>query len=281
MRTIEVVLTRGRRKYSGPSGWNELKKPSLYRKLYRLSRIGFHIPTTRFMALRLVYRMPERVSKLFFAPKTVSPTAEGSLLDDSDRTVLIGHQLLDTVQWIWDRFPNRRWHYKTLWVLWKRFQGPDDEFRGMTFQQFMFAERHFEETLKPERYRQGVLMLAATLYVPRGRAFDPERIARHARWLRWVPGDLLEAIAHNYIGIRYQFTLDFPEVFESDPDDDENKVRKVRSATSAGWLDVALSLVGENIPLLHEYEKEELWMVMKVLQNAMIRNKELAEQNKK
>jgi hypothetical protein len=264
MKTIQIQTHQSIHSYTGPKGWEEVKSPSLFLQLFRLSVIGLAVPAARFMALRLVYAMPERVSKLLFNPK-----------QDIERHLLLGEQLMETVRWIWDEVPRRRWHVPTLRVGWRTLHGPGDRLQHMTFGQFMFVERYFEATQEEgKNYQQDMRYLAACLYLPKGEGFRKDSLSARARWMNTVPKDQLQAIRLNYLGLRYQLTLDFKEVFHA-PGEEPAKKPTPPSATQAGWLDVALDLAGEDIRKLHDYEAEDLFLFMKLLQKVVIRARKM------
>lgn len=265
MKTIQLQTNQKTHTYTGPKGWEEVSTAQLFLQLYRLSVIGLTVPAARFIALRLVYRMPERVSKLLFNPK-----------QDMERHLLLGSELMNTVRWIWDELPRRRWHLPALRVKWGRLHGPGDRLKHMTFGQFMFVERYFESTQEEgKNYADDMRHLVACLYLPRKTAFDPETVSTRARWMATVPPDQQQAVRMNYLGLRYQLTLDFKEVFCAPGDVPSAKP----SATQAGWLDVALDLAGEDIRKLHDYETTDLFVMMKVLQKAVLRAREMKKVN--
>ena len=266
--------------YSGPASWDELMSQRQFLRLFKLSRIATNATYARFLALRIVYKMPRRVVKLFFSNPDRIPD-ETDFFSPSDRAVLLGIQLMDTVAWVWDKVPLTRWYYPSLRIFGRKFKGTEDGFRGITFGQYMFSERFFD-ALQNENtdYKTNLQLFLGTIYRPTSqKSFDSSKIESNAKWLRWLPKQKQESIAYNYAGLRYQLTKEFPDVF---PKPKEHDKESAQAKGSSGWLDVALSLSGKDLNMLYTYENADLWLVMKVLSNVIKENKALEElRNKK
>jgi hypothetical protein len=268
------------KKYVGPDSWDTLTSQRQFLRLFKLSRVSTSAKFARFLALKIVYGIPKHVVKLFFDNPDRIPE-ESDFLSPSDRAILLGVQLMETVEWVWDKVPMSRWYYPSVLVFLKKFKGPEDGFGGLTFGQYMFSERFFDALQNEnEDYKTNLQLFLATLYRPGSqKIFDPGKIEQYAKWLQWIPKQKQEAIVFNYAGLRYQLTKDFPEVF---PKARDKESESLQAKNASGWLDVALSLTGKDLTMLKAYESADLWLVMKVLTNVIRENKAMEElRNKK
>ncbi len=271
-------LTINEQNYRGPSTWDEIKTSKQYLRLFKLSRVAVSAPFARFHSLKIIYGIPRRVTKLFFQNPNRLPE-ESDFLSPSDRAILLGMQLMETVKWVWDKIPVRRFFHQQIHIFGRTFSGPGDGFGEMKFGQYMFAERYFDALRKEgEDYKENMHLFIAALYRrDNGKDWSKTEIDRNLRWLRWMSPKKQEAIVFNYAGLRYQLTQDFKEVFPV-PTEGETQTKKAKNAS--GWLDIVLSLSEKNIEMLYTYEKADLFLVMKVLTNTIIQNKEISANSK-
>jgi hypothetical protein len=259
--------------YTGPSSWDEIQTTKQYLRLFKLSRVAVRSTLARFHALKLVYGIPRKVSKLFFENNDRIPE-ESDFLSPSDRAVLLGEHLMETVQWVWNNMPLRKFRYQAIRILGRKFYGPGDSFSEMKFGQYMFVERFFEALQKDSQdYKTNMHLFLASLYRRNNNVeWSKNEIDRNLWWVRWLSPKKQEAIVHNYAGIRYQLTQDFPDVF---PKPVAGATETVKAKNASGWLDIVLSISEKNIEMLYTYEKADLFLVMKVLTNTIRQNKEI------
>lgn len=266
-------LTINDQDYSGPSSWDELTTRKQYLKLFKLSRVAVSAPFARFLALKIIYGISKRVSKLFFDNRDRIPE-EKDFLSPSDRAILLGLQLMDTIQWIWDKLPLQKFHYQDIRIFGRKFNGPGDSFGEMKFGQYMFVERFFEALRKEgQDYKQNLHLFLASLYRRDNSAeWNKKEIDQNLKWVRWISPKTQEAIVFNYAGLRYQLTQDFKEVF---PKPAEGETQTAKAKNASGWLDILLSITEKDLRMLYSYENADLFLVMKVLTNVIRQNKEL------
>lgn len=266
MMELGIVIDGKQRNYSGPAKWDELKNARMYQAIFRLSRITAVYSPARFGAIALLFGIPRKIRKYLT-----------TVTDETDPDLLLTIDLLmQETGWIWDEHPRKVFFHQRLKVLWKRFDGPRDSFGEMSFGKFIFADRFFEQLKTSRDYKKTSRLFMAALYCPE-EGFHPKKIDELEKWMRLVPADVREAIIYNYAGLRMQLAENFPEVFEPPKAGDKPKADKM----ATGWLDVAINLAGDDLGKLGEYQKGDLFLVMKVLKNAVVRSKLLEENNPK
>lgn len=274
MNRIDLIVSGKKRTYTGPSGWEEVTSRKQFVRLTRLVFLGELIRSVRFAALKAVYGMSPFRAKELFSSKDYGRDHQDSILTTADQNAILGQKLLKTTDWIWNTLPHSKWHFPVIRILHKKYTGPGDGFSDMTFGQFIFVERYFSAIHKgADDYKFNLQMFLGSVFLEKGNPFMMDNISRNARWLRLLKPRTQEAILHNYSGLRNTLVRSFPEIFESDPDTKP----KQKTGKSSGWLDVALSLAGDDLAKLHTYEENNLWLVMKVIHNAVLRSREMEQ----
>lgn len=273
MNTIQLTVAGQLKTYKGVSSWEEVTSRKQYIRLTRLVYLGELVPAVKFAALRVIYGINPKNVRELFSSRDFSRLNEGSTITVAEYNALTGQRLMDTTNWIWATLPHDQWHFPALRIFHKRFTGPASGLSDMTFGQFIFVDRYYSTIHKDaEHYAEHLKLFVSALFLPKGKPFMMDNISRNATWVKFLKPKTQEAILHNYTGLRNSLVRTFPEIFEADPNAKPDKVLK---KSSSGWLDVAMSLAGDDLAKLHTYEENNLWLVMKVIHNAVLRNREM------
>lgn len=266
MDSIQFKTSSGYKTYSGASSWDELGSKKLFLRLFKLSRIAVDAPFARFMAGKILFKVPGRYLKALFGdPRRLED--EQTLTSNSDLSILLGLQFMAHISWVWEKMPKRTWYFPSMRIFGRKYESISDGLSEMTFGQFMFVERYFEQcTDENAKYAENLRLFLACLYRPQGSGFNHKDIERIAWWMRFVPSTRKEAILFNYTGLREHLCVRFPEIFpKPDPND-----KTVKKKGSSDWIDVALSLAGKDIEMFHAYENDDVWLVLKIIKNVIL-----------
>ena len=129
---------------------------------------------------------------------------------------------------ITDLFPLVEWLYntelktsKSLLPRYGKMVGPQTDFNGMTFVQYIVADPLFMDYLE-DRSEDVMNRLCAVLYVPNGERFNGDALP----WLpkiETVPTDVKEAMILNFMAMRRWFADCFPLLHDGNNEDDADE----------------------------------------------------------
>jgi len=176
------------------------------------------------------------------------------------------------------------WLFKHLPEL--KLYGPGDELENITFEELMHADQRLDQ-YKKTGDDVALSELVAVLMRPRRwfrpdpadirRPFNQHAIARRAKKIRKKMDIATQLAIHfNYVACRSRMTDYFKNLF---PDPDPDAPAKDNPATNENWLDVAIDLASQDPVLgrLHDIEKDNAYLVLKVLDRVIRQQRELQE----
>lgn len=270
MDTISIKTGSGIKDFKGAGIWDEIESTKQFVRLFKLSRFAVDSPHTRFFAAKLLYGLPDKYLMLIFNdPRRL--TDDDMMLSGADRSLLMGMALMENMEWVWNEGPKVKWFFTDIFIWGRKFTSIGDNFAGLTFGQFMWVERYFELCINENaHYEKNLHLFLGSLYSASGEGFNHKSIESDAKWMRWMSKGKKEAILFNYTGLRDQLAKAFPAIFPP-PDPNASAAKPVKSAS--GWIDVALSLAGKDIRMFHEYEQDDVWLVLKIISNVIEQSK--------
>ena len=290
MNTIEIYISPKRGKPSvlhliGPSCWKELS----HRQAIALTRLRTRVdaqPETLFVALRLLYRLKPRHQRWLFDVNFLRTQSVPA--DELPLLLEHGQNMLDTLHWIGQEdsdasflqcFRRYDFHYGTprIWIKQALnrtpYQGPADGLGNSTFAEFMAADK---------AYRAGNLpLLAAVLYRPAEAsgeriAFDDKAAKARAVLFADLEPALLDRIAFSFGCTMLNLQRIFRHVFPKKPTAEEVHAEKTDKTNPGTWLDVAIGMAKFDVTKIHEIERINLYLALKVL-NEQIKQADLME----
>ena len=249
------VVVLGKRKFIGPSSWEEITPKHFLQLLNWRVQLGGE-PAGRFVLLQLWYGIRYR---------------DFRLLSDDDRVFLLSH--LDFL----DQRPER-WMLPQLRVNTRLYVGPGDGLEQLTFAEFMYAQAARDRFMATGLI-SNLSDLAAALY--RSKAifwqkagdaqrslFDSRRYDLESRNMSRLPETVLQGILMNYEGCLDRFPEQFEYLFKSSSESESE---------GGTWLDVGLGLARQTGALgtFAELERSNLFLVLTMLDAIMKENAEL------
>lgn len=194
-------------------------------------------------------------------------------------------QLTTTVEFTFEPVVKmEKWLFSSLPAL--KLYGPADELENITFEELMHADQRLDQ-YKHTGDEIALSELVAVLMRPRRwfrrngadirEAFNQHTITRRAERIRKrLDLDTQLAIHFNYVACRSRMTDYFKNLF---PDPDPDAVPGDKPATNDNWLDVAIDLASKDPVLgkLHDIEKDNVYLVLKVLDRVIRQNNEMKE----
>lgn len=266
MDSISIKTAAGIKEFNGPGSWDEIASAKQFLRLFKLSRFAVESPYTRFLAAKVLYGLPDKyLTRIFSDPRRL--TDGEMLLNHADRSVLMGMALMENMEWVWNESIEKRWFFPKVLLWGRRFVSIGDNFADLLFGQFMWVERYFELCINESAdYEKNLHLFLGSLYTASGEEFSHKAIESTAKWMGWMSKAKKEAILFNYTGLRDQLAKAFPAIFPP-PDPSNTPAKPVKSAS--GWIDVALTMAGKDIRMFHEYERDDVWLVLKIISNVI------------
>ncbi|GAB2780353.1 hypothetical protein GCM10027275_24870 [Rhabdobacter roseus] len=278
MREIKLLIGEKERVFRGPSCYAEVPEKMLL-PLRGLLSAGQQQAHYRLAIPCLLYGIPGDVISIFFDEKK---RHRYQAEDGEPATLtLLGEELLNTCNWVYTEAPPSFWILQRITVD-KRVQwAPAHQLANLTFGEFMLAETYLKRDLAKLcalLYRPGKSIWPYSRQDAR-RPFDESRVEPDAvRFRKPEYRALCETIAWNYQGMIPHLMQVFPHVFQKKKPDDL-AVPEAPNATP--WLDAALSMANEDPNRFRALEHENLYVVLKMLDNRIRQNKELEEKYRK
>ncbi len=150
---------------------------------------------------------------------------------------------------------------------------PKPKLSGVTFGQFIFAESYFT-SYQADKNKIDLHKFIASLYLPKLRHFNEDKIAAAALIVSRVKPEIPDAIVINYVLIKEWLALAYPLVFQHDQEDEETgKPKKLNKPnTSSAWLKIFENVVGDDLINQDKYAQLPLhnvlrWMTTKIKEN--------------
>jgi hypothetical protein len=281
MNTIELYIRGKRKVFSGPSCWAELT-PRQAVGVARLKASAADQPELLFAGLRLLYGMKPShqrwlFDRLFLLRKKLSA-------EQIEKALLQGQSLLDTLLWLGEPDPEARFmvqrfrrldfHYGRPGILlrrlidFRRYYGPADAMTESSFGEFMFAEAAFSTGNRA--------LLAAVLYRPKGEVFSRQRVDARLKRFTGLDAGLLGCIEQNYLDTKRRLQRRFPNVFPAHLS--ESSSTPAAPAKPTNWLEIAIGLAKLDPTKIPDIEKQNLYLVLKVLDEQIRQADELDRQ---
>ncbi|WP_028521965.1 hypothetical protein [Runella limosa] len=267
MNTIAILIGKKKHSYEGPSSYDECTSRQFV-QLVRLRQKAQTNAAVIFMLFRVVYGLKERISQTFFS---LNKMRHLNILEEEeqDQVTEQGVALLQTCNWVFEGQAPSKWLIRYLSSLPIRFEGPDDKLSNLTFEQFWYSELYYTQS--------NLAKMMAVLYCKRPiygkkKEFDSDKIDQNSKHFRQFEkfSELKDAIFFNYEGCRQWLATCFPHVFKSG----ESKSEK-----QGNWLDVAIGMAGDDPLKFNALKKENIYIVLKMLDNSLAQIEKLKEHN--
>lgn len=270
MNTISILIGKKKHNYEGPSCYDECTRGQ-YVQLVGLRKKAQTNAAVIFMLFRVVYGLKERISQAFFS---VEKMRRLNIYEEEEQDEVTeqGVALLGSCDWVFGGQAPSKWLVGHLWYRWRlvQFEGPADRLSNLTFEQFWYSELYY--------MRGDFLKMMAVLYwrkpvYGKKRGFDSEKIEANGRHFRQFErcGELKDAIFFNYEGCRQWLAGCFPRVFKSAGENQSEK--------QGNWLDVAIGMAGDDPLKFNALKKENIYIVLKMLDNSLGQIEKLKEHN--
>ncbi len=272
MRTIQIVIGGKPHSYTGPSSWAEVPEPMAV-KLFELVKAGLTKKYLLFAVPMLVYGIPHKVMKIFIDARIAFRKYQAG--DDNqnwESLTLLGENLLDTTNWVYNEEPPSTWLLNHINVNGRHYNACSDKLHNLTFGDFIFTEDYAGKDQAK---------LCAAIYQKRGFwpgthkrtpivHADVEKLAGKLRDEKFNTVRML--VAWNYAGMVQHLKQVFTEVFGT-PKDGDDLIHPPVSTTNQ-WMEAALEF-SENDPIkFHALEKENLYVALKMINNRIRQNKQ-------
>lgn len=263
MNSVIIQINKKKLQYEGPSSWEECS-PQQYVNLHRLREKAKLDAHAQFLLTRVVYDIPERYAQYFF-DKAAMEILGVKDEDEQDFLTQQGIALIETCAWVWSGEMPSKWMipiYRINVLL--EYYGPGDHLNLLTFEDFWYAELFYSQRnftkLMTILYRVKHSQSKSRLFL------NTEKINEYANRFAGMNVPYQEAIFFNYEGCRQYLALCFPHVFE----------KKTETTQPAGtWLDVAVGMAGDDPNKFNAYRKENLYIVLKMLENNLVQIEKL------
>lgn len=272
MRQIEVKINGKSHVYRGPSMWSEVPA-NMVLSLIKLVKESRKKNFLFLVIPQLLYGIPYDIMQIFTDPKR-GKRFQSENDDDPETLIMLGEQILDTCRWIFTEQPPTKWLIPQLSLGTRMFYAPKDKLADMTFGEFFFTEQYIGHD---------AAMLCAILY--RGKKwpswsgvknnprkdFDLDQAVRDAEIFRLAKHDEFRSyVEWNYAGMIANLAAAFPNAFQK-PNPDA-PAAPARSGSSP-WLDAALSMSEGNPIVFEKFEKTNLFLALKMLDDRIKQNK--------
>ncbi len=280
MDKIELYIRGEHHGFSGPEKWDEVT-PEMALKLMRLATMLKEKPYAAFMIAEILYGIPQKEIRWLFDRDYIVRCEPGISKEDIDTCIEQGMALMQHCAWVFEKEP------PTVWILKsftnrdarKHFYGPADSLATSTFEEFMFAEQFYADALieGPEQQENMAKLIACLYRVGNEKNLEEKNDARNPFTLASI--DVMykhfskldqavkDLVLFNYRGVRLDLAKGFPHIFSVSEEPPEND--------GGSWLDVACSLAGENLMNMSAIRTENIYVVLRYLDNRIKQANEL------
>ncbi|MBD2700150.1 hypothetical protein IC229_05855 [Spirosoma sp. BT702] len=286
----DFQLRIGKRTYpfSGPSAWSELTAHQAV-SLWRFRSLVSDQPASLFPVLMLLYGMGRRQLRWLFDARFLQRKRVRA--DQQTECLALGQALIDTVNWVGETLPTDAFvvpHFRLFdfqfgsWRVLRsrifhrrRYYSPAEGLGNLTFGEFMYAD---------QAHKVGNLArLSAILYRRTGKLaslddvrqpFDSRRLDRDQHYFQQLDPALLHLIGAQYEACLRSLQRHFSLVFSVA----DEATAKSKGTDSAGWLDVAINMAKLDPTKVPQIEQQNLYLVLKVLNEGIRQAEELEEQ---
>jgi len=270
MRSIQIIIDQATHSFTGPSTWPEVG-PEMALKLFNLVKAASTKKHLLYAVPMLLYKIPYKTMKVFFDTRIAARKYKGV---DPTTLVLLGEQLLETCNWVYNEEPPVTWLLKHINVKGKKLDAVADKLHSLTFEEFILTESYVESDLAK---------LCAVLY--REKISSEEQsgydVSRREEAANLLGGKGLNTVrnlvAWNYAGMVKNLHRVFTHVFEKPTIDPELQML-LPPPPKTSWLDAALDFADNDPIKFHALEKENLYMALKMIDNRIKQNKEIKAQ---
>lgn len=281
MDKIELYIRGEHHKFEGPEKWDEVPA-EMALKLMRLAAMLKDKPYAAFMIAEIIYGIPQKELRWLFDRDYIVHCEPAISKEDIDACIEQGLHLMEHCAWVFEKEPPTVWLLKSFTSrdARKHFYGPTDSLATSTFEEFMFAEQFYADAIVdgPEQAESLTKLIACLYRVGSEKNLEEKSDARNPFTLASI--DVMykhyakldqavkDLILFNYRGVRLDLAKGFTHVFSisEEPLEDEG---------AGTWLDVACSLAGDNLMNMAAIRTENLYVVLRYLDNRIKQAKEL------
>lgn len=282
MNTIEITIDGKTRKYTGPSTYAEVPEKmilpllDLVRRSQSMKGLILAVPA-------LVYGMPEKIWRIFFHSRAHYRYIAQDCPEDPDALTDLGSQILDTVKWVYTETPPSNWLMKSIKIGKELYFAPADRLTNITYGEFVLSQTYAHRDLAK---------LAALLY-RRGRKnkpyskadarcpFEQENVADDARIFA---GPKLEGFRQyvfwNYHGCIEEMSRGFRYALETKKKGNAENTPAAAPQKNP-FMEATFALSAEDPRRYNDLLKENVYVVLKILDDRIRRNKEIEDQMKR
>lgn len=283
MRRIQIIIGDKEHVFTGPTSYSEVKNDMIFR-LMRLIKDSNKKPSLLLLVPQVIYSIPNDIMQVFLDAKKIARRGKAYITDsdeDPDSLILLFEQLLKTCEWVLTTSAPTNWLYNKVKVGNNMLFAPKDKLADLTFGEFFFTEQYA---------REDPAKLCALLYrtkrwpswtgvknQPR-QAFELSEVIRKAALFEGdKQAEFRSYVQWNYSGMVEHLASIFKHAFQKPTGDPgSNPV-----PSSSPWLDAALSMSEGNPVTFEKFEKTNLFLALKILDNRIKANKELEAAYKK
>ncbi len=271
MRTIKIILGEKEKVYTGPSTWSEVPA-EMALKLFNLVKGSSTKKHMLLVVPMLLYKIPYSVLKIFFEARIAARKYQaGADNENYESLSLMGLEILDSCKWVYSENPPSNWLLKHFNVNGQYLDVCSDRLTDLTFGEFIFTETF----IATDHAKLCAVLYRKRSWWPRGGRrgeFILEDIDKYAAKLTDEKfNDVKSFVAWNYSGMMQHLKASFPQVFT----ETSGTTSAAAPVRVSAWMDTALAFCDNDSLKFHAFEKENLYVALKMLNNRIKQNKEL------
>lgn len=152
-----------------------------------------------------------------------------------------------------------------------KLYSPKPRLKGLTFEQFIFADAWFSdyaETKEPESLAKFV----AALYIPKNKPFTESMIDDHFPAIQKLNAALLNSVFVNFGFLRDWLSDAYPLVFSKSDEQGQKKKTQHATAQSNGWIKIFETIVGDDIIHSDKYAQTPIHNILRFLTERIKQN---------
>lgn len=282
MNKIEIVIDGKTHKFSGPSSYSEVPEKmimpllELVRKAAKTKGLILAIPA-------MIYGIPEQIWRIFFHSRAHYRYIALDAPEEEDALTDLGIQILDTVKWVFTETPPATWLKKSITIGKDVYFSPADRLANITYGEFVLSQTYIHRDLAKLcalLYRKGKNNKPFSKSDARC-PFEQENVADDAAVFS---SSDLESFRHyvfwNYHGCLEAMSRGFPHALETKKNAGDNQVKAVPSSKNP-FMEATFALAEEDPRRYNDLLKENVYVVLKILDDRIKRNKEMEKEMNK
>lgn len=150
-----------------------------------------------------------------------------------------------------------------------KLYSPKPKLKGLTFEQFIFADAYFSD-YSEKQDPETLAKFVAALYLPKDKPFDESLIEANAPAIQKLETPILEGIFLNYGFLRDWLSEAYPLVFTAS---EQTATKNKQPATgNNGWIKIFETIVGDDIINAEKYGKTPIHNILRFLTERIKQN---------